>query len=568
MSANDLSPEEAEAALQMLAGRPIPWAARPAAAPAGEPMAAAQDHFPTAEAAAAGGAPTPALLENEGVRSLLEAVPDAVIIVGRDGRMVAVNGQAEKLFGYTSEEMLGRSVELLVPERSRAGHVGQRADYYADPHVRPMGLKKDLHARCKDGRNLPVEICLSPLFTGGQTLVVSTIRDISERLRARAHYKTLVEGIPAVTFMAALDQDVRELYVSPQIEALLGFTQKEWLEDPILWYTRLHPEDRSRWHEEFARTVATGEPFHSVYRFVARDGRVVWVSGEAKLVRDDGGRPLFLQGVAFDITPLKEAEEQLKGWNRGLEQRVAERTRELEERAGELERSNREKAAFSYFVAHELRKPLRRLLDDVGALIARRRQKRGGEPLQAVLHVAGDMMTRIERMLDYDKVGQRAADIRPTDCGAAFEAACDKLRGEIEASGSAVTTGGRRLPTVLGNANDLAQVFENLIGNAIKYRAARKLKVRVEAESRGGEWLFRVKDNGQGIRINPRNPEFIFHLFKRNHGEEIPGHGIGLAFCKKVIERHGGRIWVETDYGKGSTFLFTLPAAPDAERPQ
>src|SRR5207237_6231468 len=117
--------------------------------------------------------------------------------------------------------------------------------------------------------------------------------------QAELRYRTLVEQLPAVTFMASLDEGLHDLYVSPQIESLLGFSQKEWLENPVLWYTQLHPEDRDRWHLEFAQTCATGRPFRSLYRFLARDGRVVWVQGEAKVFRDDAGRPLFLQGVAF-----------------------------------------------------------------------------------------------------------------------------------------------------------------------------------------------------------------------------------------------------------------------------
>src|SRR5881275_195235 len=122
---------------------------------------------------------------------------------------------------------------------------------------------------------------------------------VETRLRlAEARYRTLVEQMPVVTFLAALDGGVNELYVSPQIEKLLGFSQKEWLENPILWYTQLHPDDRARWHKEFAHTCSTGERFRSVYRFIARDGRDVWVHGEAQLVKDDDGQPLFLQGVA------------------------------------------------------------------------------------------------------------------------------------------------------------------------------------------------------------------------------------------------------------------------------
>ena len=147
--------------------------------------------------------------------------------------------------------------------------------------------------------------------------------------RFEARYRSLVEHIPAVTFMAALDEESNELYVSPQIESLLGFSQAEWLGNPVLWYTQLHPDDRQRWHTEFAHTCVTGERFRSIYRFIARDGRVVWVHGEAKVVRDTDGRPLFLQGVAFDITSLKEAEEELKQLNQTLERRVQDRTNEL-----------------------------------------------------------------------------------------------------------------------------------------------------------------------------------------------------------------------------------------------
>ncbi len=127
--------------------------------------------------------------------------------------------------------------------------------------------------------------------------------------RAEARYRALVEQIPAVTFMAPLDGSTSELYVSPQIEDLLGFSAQEWLDDPFLWYRQLHPDDQVRWTESFARTCFTGERFRAEFRFLARDGRVVWVHGEAKLVMDEHGAPSFLHGVAFDITERKRAEE-------------------------------------------------------------------------------------------------------------------------------------------------------------------------------------------------------------------------------------------------------------------
>ncbi len=138
------------------------------------------------------------------------------------------------------------------------------------------------------------------------------IRSTEERLRAaEARFSTLVEQIPAVTFMAVLGEGDNEMYVSPHVEQLLGYTQEEWLSDPFLWYNRLHPEDRPLWNQEFARGCYTGGPFRAECRFRARDGRIVWVHGEARLVRDELGRPQFLQGVAFDITESKDAQKLL-----------------------------------------------------------------------------------------------------------------------------------------------------------------------------------------------------------------------------------------------------------------
>ena len=149
--------------------------------------------------------------------------------------------------------------------------------------------------------------------------------------KAELRYRVLVERIPAITFLAAMDESVQEFYVSPQIEAILGFSQKEWLENPVLWYTQLHPEDQNRWQAEFANTIVSGAPFRSEYRFLARDGHVVWVRGEAEVVRDAEGNPLFLQGIACDITEQKDAEAILRRGREQLEEEVQRRTAEIAE---------------------------------------------------------------------------------------------------------------------------------------------------------------------------------------------------------------------------------------------
>jgi PAS domain S-box-containing protein len=378
-------------------------------------------------------------------------------------------------------------------------------------------------------------------------------------------YRTLVEGIPAVTFMAALDEGggERELYVSPQIEELLGFTQKEWLENPVLWYTQLHPEDRERWHTEFARTCAMAEPFCSVYRFIARDGRTVWVRGEAQVVRDDHGRPLFLQGVAFDITAIKQAEEELKALNQSLERRVDERTRALEEHSRELERSNKDLKEYASFVVHELKAPVSHVISFSQMLLQEecegRLEPAAERTLAKILREGNRMDSLILMMLKYAKVGKEGKGPAATDCGGVLASARASLQTAIEECHAEVTAD--PLPTVWAVEGELMQVFENLVGNAIKYRGERPLRVHVGAQRRGNDWEFSVRDNGIGIE-----PLFLarkmFSIFERGHGRrKYEGSGIGLALCKKVIEYHGGRIWAESKPGEGSTFYFTLPAA-------
>jgi PAS domain S-box-containing protein len=498
--------------------------------------------------------------------SLPDALPDPLIVVNQQGLIVLANRHTADMFGYDHAELIGAPVELLIPSRFRRDHVGYRSEYFKAPKQRPMGAALRLFGVRKDGTEFPVEVSLNPLSTSEGLVVTSTIRDISERVRLEKRYRTLIEGIPAVTFMAALDAGVSELYVSPQIEKLLGFTQQEWLEDPILWYRQLHPDDQARWHGEFARTCATGGPFRAEYRFIARDGRVVWVLGQAKVVFSDDGRPLFMQGIAFDITAMKQAEEQLLSHQQDLERLVHERTIQLEEKAQKLEK-------YGSFVAHELRKPLNRMIDEARERLDLAQGKKNS-PLQElsgwVSDKAQDMLVMIDRMLRWARVADRNEKrLVPSDCSAVFASACKKLKDAIAATHARVTCS--PLPTVLAAQPDdredwpeLVLLFENLINNALKYRSPeRPPEIRVEARRVDEEWVFSFADNGIGIES--QYFDRIFELFKRLHPQHrIPGHGIGLAYCKRVVESLGGKMWVTSEFGKGSTFSFTLPALPGA----
>ncbi len=579
----DLSQNEAESILRQLAGDP---AAPSDGAPRDDPPSAASRRVPEPNADGMGREACLRTLGADVLDGLVEAVPDALVVVDDRGRMVRVNAQTERLFGYRREEMLGRPIELLVPERFRGRHAGQRDAYGAAPHVRLMGKGLELYGRRKDGGEVPVEIGLSPLRTTAGLLVVASVRDISERKRADIRYRTLVEGIPAVTFMAALDGGRNELYVSPQIEALLGFTQQEWRENPILWYTQLHPDDRERWNTEFAPTCAEGRPFSSVYRFIARDGRVIWVQGEAQLVRDDAGRPLFLQGVAFDVTGIKEA-------NQMLEQKVAKRTKALA-------MSNTYLNDYIHVANHDLTQPLGNINMYAQKLAERLRDQlddQSRERLGRIIDLGRGMSDLIKKLREYSKVGTDPGSFKVVDLSQVFAAACARLAAEIEESEAQVASGA--LPLLWGVGWQLTQLLQNLIGNALKFRAARPPRIHVEAREQGGDWLVSVADNGIGIESKylPKVPEpaagldefaqagfieskyfqkenvketerkiFGLGINSRLHGvREYPGDGIGLAFCEKIVQYHRGRIGVKSPGpDQGSTFAFTLPARPPA----
>jgi signal transduction histidine kinase len=233
----------------------------------------------------------------------------------------------------------------------------------------------------------------------------------------------------------------------------------------------------------------------------------------------------------------------------------------LETTAADLRRSNAELEQFAYVASHDLQEPLR-MISSYIQLLQRRYQGQLDAKADTFIGFAVDGVTRMQRLINdllaYSRVGTHGAPLVPTDCGEVVAGAIAALGAPIAETGARVIYG--ELPTVLADATQLGQLFQNLIGNALKFCTGVTPEITISAERAGGEWLFRVRDNGIGI--DPAYAERIFIIFQRLHSrEEYPGTGIGLAICKKIVERHGGRIWVESQPGQGATFTFSLPDA-------
>ena len=490
-----------------------------------------------------------ALMEGR-YRGLLEAAPDGMVVVDETGKIVLLNLRAKRQFGYARGELVGKPVKVIIPEGFAERLLADGTRTAAEALAQQIETGIELSGHRKDGSEFPIEIMLSPLESSEGILVTAAIRDISVRKAAEKHlaqmegrYRGLLEAAPDA--MVLVNQRSEIVLVNLQAERQFGYRRDELVGQGV-------------------SSIIAGQPPKGLIAGVLGAGEGAEATQIRTAVELTGRRKNRSEfPIEIMLSPLESAEGAL----------VTMAIRDITTRKGaelhlwrtveDLNRSNEELEQFAYIASHDLQEPLR-MVASYTQLLAKKYQGKLDADADEFIAFAVDGANRMQRLIQdllaYSRIGTKRQELHDTSSEEALEQAIANLRGAIEESGALVTHD--PLPTVRADQMQLVQLFQNLVGNAIKYHSAGIPRVHITSSRRSdgsGEqnWLFSVRDNGLGIE--PKYFERIFGMFQRLHKrEEFAGTGIGLAICKKIVERHGGSISVESQLGQGSTFRFGL----------
>jgi PAS domain S-box-containing protein len=484
--------------------------------------------------------------------AIVENSSDAIISRSLDGAIYSWNAGAERLFGYSAAEVIGQNILLIVP-RDRAHEYATNTEMLNQGRSVPQYETVRL---AKGGRRIDVSLSFSAIMDGcgNATGVAIIMRDIGEKKRveeARARLAAIVESSTDAIISRALDGTI--LSWNAGAARLFGYSANEAIGQPI---SIIVPLDQHVGVQEHSRLLRVGEqiPMTDVVR-LSKDGRRIDVMRSLSPVRNEAGEIGSAAIIMRDITERKAAEEEIRRLNAELEQRVAERTAQLATTVQELETAVKEMESFTYTVAHDLRAPLRAmhafstiLIDDYGTAIP----EEGHGYLERVAHNAQRMGNLIDDLLDFSRYGRQPMQQLEVDVGALVKA----LVAEQAAADAGVEVRIGDLPPCRADVSLLRQVWVNLISNAIKYSGPVASPV-VEIGYFEGEGAYFVRDNGVGFDMAHAGK--LFGVFNRLHrSEDFQGTGVGLAIVKRIVERHGGRVWAQAEAGKGATFLFAL----------
>ncbi len=481
------------------------------------------------------------------IRATLEAAHEAFIGIDRDGVVTDWNHQAEFTFGWSREEAVGRSLpELILPERFRENYRQGLQRFVETGYGPVLNQRLELIGLHRAGHEFPVEVTVSAVRAGGDYFFCAFLHDITQRKEAERllreseeRFRLLVEGVKDHAILRLDPQGYVQSW-NPGAERIHGYTAEEVIGQHFACFYLPDEAAAGKPAQDLAVAVAEGRWAEEGIR-VRNDGERYWASIVITALHNEQGELRGFAMITRDVTQRRDTEDAVR------------RT------ATELARSNAELEQFAYVASHDLQEPLRAIAGYC-QLLQRRYVGRLDTDADEFIAFAVDGATRMQRLIEdllcYSRVGTRGKAFEPIDCNEVFGQALINLKTAITENGAEITRS--ELPTLPADGSQLEQLFQNLLSNAIKFRHNTPPRIHVAAEIEGDQWVFSVTDNGIGIEA--RFAERIFAIFQRLHTRrEYPGTGIGLAICKKIVERHGGRIWLRSSPGKGSTFYFTLP---------
>ncbi|MCE3284313.1 MAG: putative histidine protein kinase [Steroidobacteraceae bacterium] len=476
---------------------------------------------------------------------LLESTPDGMLLVGETGHIVLANGNAERMFGYDPGELQGVPVDALVPHRVREVHVGRRAGYVNQPRVRAMGGGAELLGRRKSGEEFPVEVSLSPLRTDDGLVVISAVRDVSDRLNATRRFRALLEAAPDAIVIT--DSQGRIVLANSQTDSLFGYSREELIGQKV----EVLLPDRLR-----GTHVAHREGYAAYPKFRAMG------AGLELFARHRDGREF---PVEVSLSPISTKEGMLTSAAiRDITERKAVQRR-LEEQNLELARASEAKTNFLAGMSHELRTPLNAIIGFTGTLLMRLPGPLTDEQekqLKTVQWAGHHLLALINDLLDLTRIesGETHVDLAPVDGSEAALEAGTQVRSQAEEKGLELELDLPETPVVIrSERRALTQVLMNLLANAVKYTETGRVRLRLRRVD--DTVRFEVQDTGIGIRREDR--QRLFKAFSRleRGNEKRPGTGLGLYLSGRLAALLGGRIDVHSRVGVGSTFTLVLPGA-------